>query len=85
MGLVFFGVPNRGMDIASLRAMVGDQPNRYILESIGPCSDLLLEQDVRFGLDFHYRDSPVFSFYETKISPTAVKVCYLSEIIDQNA
>lgn len=85
MGLVFFGVPNRGMDIASLRAMVDDQPNRYILESIGQYSDLLLEQDVRFELDFHYRDSPIFSFFETKISPTAVKVCRLSHITDQNA
>ena len=75
MGLVFFGVPNRGMDIASLRAMVGDQPNRYILESIGQYSDLLLEQDLRFGVDFHYRDSPIFSFFETKSSPTALKVC----------
>lgn len=73
------------MDIASLRAMVGDQPNRYILESIGHCSDLLLEQDVRFGLDFHYRDSPIFSFFETKISPTALKVCHTSQSIHENA
>ena len=78
MGLIFFGVPNRGMDIESLRAMVGDQPNRYILESIGQYSDLLLEQDVRFGLDFHFEDSPIFSFFETKTSPTALKVSRLS-------
>ena len=85
MGLVFFGVPNRGMDIASLRAMVGDQPNRYILESIGHCSDLLLEQDLRFGLDFHYRDSPIISFYENKISPTALKVCHLPQVFHKTA
>ena len=81
MGLIFFGVPNRGMDIESLRAIVGDQPNRYILESIGQCSDLLREQDLRFGLDFHYKDSPVFSFYETKTSPTALKVRHLSRAV----
>ena len=85
MGLLFFGVPNRGMDIASLRAMVGDQPNRYILESIGQDSDLLVEQDVRFGHDFHYRDSPIFSFYETKTSPTALKVCRPSQAIHCSA
>ena len=81
MGLIFFGVPNRGMDIGSLRAMVGDQPNRYILESIGQYSDLLLEQDVRFGLDFHYRESPIFSFFETQTSPTALKASHPSRAI----
>ena len=81
MGLIFFGVPNRGMDIDSLRAIVGDQPNRYILESIGQCSDVLQDQDIRFGLDFHYKDSPIFSFYETKTSPTALKVSHLSQAI----
>lgn len=84
VGLVFFGVPHRGMDIQSLRAMVGDQPNRYILESIGPYSDLLVEQDVRFGLDFHYRDSPIFSFFETRTSPTALKVSRLIQHIHPN-
>ena len=79
MGLIFFGVPNRGMDIDSLRAIVGDQPNRYILESVGQCSDLLYDQDIRFGLDFHYKDSPIFSFYEMKTSPTALKVSYRSQ------
>ena len=54
--------------------MVGDQPNRYILESVGQYSDLLVEQDARFGLDFHYEDSPIFSFFELKTSPTALKV-----------
>ena len=85
MGLIFFGVPNRGMDITSLRAIVGDQPNRYLLESIGHCSDLLVEQDLRFGLDFHYRDSPVFSFFETKFSPTALQVRHLSQFIPSYA
>ncbi len=62
------------MDIESLRAMVGNHPNRYILESVGQCSDLLVEQDYRFGLDFYYKDSSIFSFFETKTSPMAVKV-----------
>ena len=85
VGLIFFGVPHRGMDIESLRAMVGNQPNRYILESIGQYSDLLVEQDVSFGLDFHYKDSPIFSFFETKTSPIALKVRGLSQAIHCNA
>lgn len=74
VGLLFFDVPNRGMDIESLQAIVGDRQNRYLLESVGQYSDLLLQQDGQFGPTFHFEDSRVVSFYETKSSPTAVKV-----------
>ena len=73
MGLLFFGVPNRGMDIESLQAIVGNRQNRYLLESVGQYSDLLLQQDGQFGSTFHFQDSRVLSFYETKSSPTAIK------------
>lgn len=33
LGVLFFGVPHNGMDIVSLKAVVGDQPNRLLLES----------------------------------------------------
>ena len=74
VGLLFFGVPNRGMDIESLQAIVGDQHNRYLLESVGQYSDLLFQQDSQFGLMFHFKDTHVVSFFETKSSPTALKV-----------
>ena len=74
VGLLFFGVPNRGMDIESLQAIVGDRQNRYLLESVGQYSDLLLEQDGQFGSTFHFRDSQIVSFFEKKSSPTAIKV-----------
>ena len=74
VGLLFFGVPNRGMDIESLQSIVGNRQNRYLLESLGQYSDLLLQQDGQFGAIFHFEDSPVVSFFETKSSPTAVKV-----------
>lgn len=74
VGLLFFGVPNRGMDIDSLQAIVGDKQNRYLLESVGQYSDLLLQQDGQFGSIFYYKDTHVVSFFETKPSPTAVKV-----------
>lgn len=79
VGLLFFGVPNRGMDINSLQAIVGDKKNRYLLESVGQYSDLLLQQDGQFGSIFHYKDTHVVSFFETKSSPTAIKVsCSIS-------
>ncbi|KAF6238592.1 hypothetical protein HO173_003097 [Letharia columbiana] len=62
------------MDIESLQAIVCDGQNRYLLESVGPYSDLLLQQDGQFGSIFHFKDSPIASFIETKSSPTAVKV-----------
>jgi hypothetical protein len=73
-GALFFGVPNQGMDISSLIPMVGDQPNRYLLESLGPESDVLQEQRATFPKVFDFRDSEIVSFFETKLSPTALQV-----------
>lgn len=77
VGMLFFGVPNRGMDIESLQSIVCNQKNRYLLESVGQYSDLLLQQDGQFGSTFHFKDSPIVSFFETKASPTAIKVTCL--------
>ena len=81
VGMLFFGVPNRGIDIESLRSIVCDRMNRYLLESIGQYSDLLLHQDGQFGPVFGFKDSPIVSFFETKSSPTAIKVSQL-DLID---
>jgi protein SERAC1 len=70
-GILFFGVPSQGMNIESLIAMVGDQPNRYLLESLGKESDLLQEQRLHFPEAFPFRDSEIICFYETMKSPTA--------------
>ena len=80
-GLLFFGVPNRGMDIQSLQTIVGDRPNRYLLESVGRSSDFLLEQSVSFCQAFPFQDSPIFSFFETQTSPTAVEVSLMKNKI----
>ena len=77
VGMLFFGVPNRGLDIDSLRSIVCNQTNRYLLESIGQYSDLLLQQDSQFDSLFGFKDSPIVSFFETKSSPTAIKVSHL--------
>ena len=70
-GALFFGVPNRGMDIESLIPIVGDQPNRALLESLGRNSEFLRAQAVNFPRVFSFTDSQVFSFFETLESPTA--------------
>lgn len=72
-GVVFFGTPHDGMDISSLIPMVGDGPNRFLVESISRINSQILSIQQR---DFHHAlgkkgDSEVFCFYETLESPTA--------------
>ncbi|KAG9253647.1 uncharacterized protein F5Z01DRAFT_657852 [Emericellopsis atlantica] len=75
-GAMFFGVPNKGMDITSLIPMVGHQPNRPLLDSISSDSELLGAQSVAFQDAVSSMSSgglPIFSIYETLLSPTAVQ------------
>ncbi|KAK7419112.1 hypothetical protein QQZ08_010982 [Neonectria magnoliae] len=72
-GIVFFGVPHDGMDISSLIPMVGDGPNRFLIESIGRINPQILSIQQR---EFHTvlgeeGDSEIVCFYETVESPTA--------------
>ncbi|OCK80555.1 hypothetical protein K432DRAFT_297425 [Lepidopterella palustris CBS 459.81] len=67
--ILFFGVPNHGMEIASLIAMVGDGPNRYLLETLSRTSETLRKQEKDFPEVFYFKDSIIFSYYETKESP----------------
>ncbi|KND93897.1 Kinesin light chain 4, partial [Tolypocladium ophioglossoides CBS 100239] len=71
-GIVFFGVPHDGMDIGSLRAMVRDYSNRFLVESLNRINSQTLNA-LRRG--FHTAlgkggDSEIFCFYETLDSPT---------------
>lgn len=75
-GITFFGVPHDGMDIHSLVAMVGDGPNRFMLESIGLSSQILSIQQREFPEALGGKgESEIVCFYETRKSPTAIKVC----------
>ncbi|KAL1851077.1 hypothetical protein VTK73DRAFT_9546 [Phialemonium thermophilum] len=72
-GIAFFGVPHDGMEIGSLIAMVGDQPNRLLVESINSSNPLGLTTQQR---DFPEAlggegDAEIVYFYETRKSPTA--------------
>lgn len=77
-GAIFFGVPNQGLNISSLRAMVEDQSNRYFLESLGLESDLLKKQQRKFPEAFGFKDSEIYCFYETLESNTAIQVSLCS-------
>ena len=70
-GILFFGVPNQGMDISSLLAMVRGQPNLHFLSTLSKDGGLLQCLIERFRTVFVFPDSRIYSFYETEMSPTA--------------
>lgn len=74
-GIILFGVPSHGMAIGSLLPMVGDNPNRALLETLTSSSTVLRSQGQAF---LKTSDGPnaafqTISFYETQKSPTAVQ------------
>ena len=73
-GALFFGVPNQGMDIKSLIPMASDQPNQALLHSLGTESQVLRDLGREFPKAFNFGDSEIICFYETRESPTAIKV-----------
>jgi hypothetical protein len=75
VGVLFFGVPNGGMDIASLIPMVNDQPNHSLLESLNAMNSQVLRlQERSFAKFLDQMALNIFCFYETKLSPTAAQV-----------
>ncbi|KAI9692467.1 MAG: hypothetical protein M1822_006698 [Bathelium mastoideum] len=72
-GALFFGVPNHGMDITSLRTMVRGQPNEHLVTQLGPDSDILDRLATDFERVFNFSDSRIACFCETALSPTAVE------------
>lgn len=72
-GILFFGVPNQGMDISSLLAMVGSQPNLPFLTMLSKDSGILQGLVERFRTVFDFKDSEIISLYETYASRTATK------------
>lgn len=72
-GILLFGVPSQGMAIKSLQPMVGDGPNRQLLESLSVDSAFLQNQSEMFlkTLTLPFVNFDIVSFYETKMSQTA--------------
>jgi hypothetical protein len=74
-GVLFFGVPSRGMDITTLIPMVRGRPNNALLQSIGSRSSLK-ERSRRFRHVFKGEKSRIVDFYETEYLPTAQWVSF---------
>ncbi|KAF5669914.1 kinesin light chain [Fusarium denticulatum] len=74
-GIMFFGVPHDGLDISSLIPMVGDRPNRFLIESISHVNSQILSMQQRafYTALGEESDSEIVCFYETEKSPTARK------------
>lgn len=74
-GYIFFGVPNDGMDITSLVPIVKDGPNRLLLQSLENMNpEILRIQKKRCLAVLYLANLELFCFFETELSPTAVKV-----------
>lgn len=69
--IIFFGVPNQGMDIRSLIPMVGDQANRGFLHTLDHNSPLLRTRAEEFSESIGELRCEILNFYETQESPTA--------------
>jgi len=78
-GILFFGVPHDGIDISSFILMVGDGPNRSLVESLSSENSQILDTQRRGFYEALTEDHgcEVVCFYETDRSPTA-KVSVLS-------
>ncbi len=75
-GCLLVGVPNDGMDIDSLTPMVSNQSNELLVKSLDATNSQILGLQRRnFSRILGQARLEIFCFYETKLSPTAVKVC----------
>ncbi|KAH8889477.1 hypothetical protein GQ53DRAFT_783034 [Thozetella sp. PMI_491] len=73
-GALFFGVPNKGMNIESLLPMVKDHPDLLLLvKSLGVTSQTLTQKAIEFSRILSRPSFKVFCFYETELSLTAVQ------------
>ncbi|VUC26118.1 unnamed protein product, partial [Clonostachys rosea] len=68
-GLLFFGVPNRGLENSSLMAMVRGQPNESLVRDLSGSSRFLGLLHRLFNKTFTLEDSTIISIYETKATP----------------
>ena len=73
--VIFFGVPNRGMDMRHLRPMVSGQPNEFLVQSLGPGSPYLDSLERQFNGIAALQNMRIISVLETKESLTA-RICH---------
>ncbi|KAL7782793.1 hypothetical protein V8C37DRAFT_397655 [Trichoderma ceciliae] len=68
--LLFFGVPNRGLDNRSLMSMVKGQPNESLVRDLSESSRFLSLLHERFNDCFSFADSKIICVNETKYTRT---------------
>lgn len=73
--VIFFGVPNRGLESSSLNSMVKGQPNEDLVRNLHPDSSFLSLLHQRFLDKFVLEDSKIICIYETNYTAT-VEVSY---------
>lgn len=73
--VMFFGVPNRGLETSSLSSMVKGQPNEDLVRNLHPDSSFLNMLHERFLEKFIQEDSKIICIYETEYTAT-VEVSY---------
>jgi len=69
-GLLFCGVPNRGIATNSWMPIVKNQPNEKLIRSITPGSLYLRDLQSRFDTTFTFSDARIVSVYETMRTKT---------------
>ncbi|KAL0258460.1 hypothetical protein SLS55_005953 [Diplodia seriata] len=69
-GLLFFGAPSEGLDNEALQLMVKDQPNGYLVKTLGRSSGVLRTQMTAFRRVFEESRFLTFWYYETEMTPT---------------
>lgn len=69
--VMFFGVPNKGIEISHWLPMVDTQPNENLIRFLSPNSQFLIDLDERFNGVSMLLKVQLISFYETELSPTA--------------
>jgi hypothetical protein len=77
--VMFFSVPNRGLDISSLTSMVKGQPNEFLVRNLDPLSPFLGLLHEMFYKKFTAKDSQIICIFETKETATVeVSPCFQS-------
>ncbi|OMP85203.1 hypothetical protein BK809_0003871 [Diplodia seriata] len=72
--LLFFGAPSEGLDNEVLELMVKDQPNDYLVKTLGRSSGVLRTQMVAFRRVFEESRFLTFWYYGTEMTPTPKQV-----------
>jgi hypothetical protein len=69
-GVIFFGVPNLGMEQEHFRAIVQNNANEVLVDEISPDSNFLVRLDKEFSGSSFKEHLQCFWAYETSKSPT---------------